>query len=325
MYRNGAMTSRRITVFGASGFIGRYIVRDLAHQGAVIAACCRHASRAGFLRPMGDVGQITPLSADFADQNALAAVVAGADAVVNAVGILYERGRQRFDLVHRDGPARLAALAKSAGVKRFVHVSALGADRGSRSAYGRSKVEGEAAVKAAFPAATILRPSLVFGPEDSFFNRFAAMARISPALPLIGGGTTRFQPVYVGDVAAAVAAVLGRSDAEGRTYELAGPAVFTMRQLFELILEVTGRRRLLLPLPFAVASLEAFFLEWAPRPLLTRDQVRMLRHDSIAASSAPGLADLDIAPKALELVLPTYLERYRRSGRPYRPRPASLG
>ena len=312
------MTPRRIAIFGASGFIGRYVVRDLARSGAVIAACGRHASGAGFLRPMGDVGQIAPLSANLADEDAVAAVVAGADAVINLVGILYERGKQRFDLAHHEGPAQLAALAKDAGVKRFIHISALGADPNSSSAYGRSKAEGEAAVRAAFPSAIILRPSLVFGPEDHFFNRFAAMARYVPVLPLIGGGATKFQPVYVGDVAAAIAAALTRDDTEGRTYELAGPAVFSLRQLFELMLHVIGRKRLLMSIPFGLASLEAFFLEWLPQPLLTRDQVRMLRHDSVAAPGTPGLTELGITPTALELVLPTYLERFRRPGR-FRP------
>lgn len=312
------MTPRRIAIFGASGFIGRYVVRDLARGGAVIAACARRASSAGFLRPMGDVGQIAPLSADLGDARALAAVVAGADAVVNLVGILYERGKQRFDLTHHQGPGQLAELAKRAGVKRFVHVSALAADANSSSAYARSKAAGEAAVRAAFPSAVILRPSLVFGPEDNFFNRFAAMARVSPALPLIGGGATKFQPVYVGDVASAVAAALSRDDTEGETYELAGPATFTMRQLFELMLHIIGRKRFLVSIPFGLASLEAFFLEWLPRPLLTRDQVRLLRHDSIMAPGASGLAELGITPAALELILPTYLDRFRRPGR-FRP------
>jgi NADH dehydrogenase len=313
------MNPRRVTILGASGFVGRYIVRDLARDGAVIAACCRHASGAGFLKPMGDVGQIATFSADLADERALAAVIAGAEAVVNAVGILSERGAQRFDLVHHRGSARLAALAKDAGVKRFVHFSALGADRNASSAYGRSKAEGEAAVRAAFPGATILRPGLIFGPEDTFFNRFAAMARFSPVLPLIGGGGTKFQPVYVGDVAAAVAAVLARAETEGNAYELAGPVVFSLRQLFELILHVTGRKRVLLPVPFGLAMLQALVLEPAPRPLLTRDQVRMLRDDSVATAGAPGFAELGIAPKALELVLPSYLERFRRPGGRFRP------
>jgi uncharacterized protein YbjT (DUF2867 family) len=309
------MTPRQIAIFGASGFIGRYVVRDLARDGAVIAACCRHASSAGFLRPMGDVGQISPLSADLGDERALAAVVAGADAVVNLVGILYERGKQRFDLVHHRGPARLAAVAKSAGVKRLVHVSALAADPKSSSAYARSKAEGEAAVRAAFPSAIILRPSLVFGPEDNFFNRFAALARFAPALPLIGGGATKFQPVYVGNVAAAISAALARDDTDGKTYELAGPAVFSMRQLFELMLHIIGRKRALISIPFGLASLQACFLEFLPQPLLTRDQVRMLRHDTVATQGAPGLAELGVTPTALELVLPTYLERFRRQGR----------
>jgi uncharacterized protein YbjT (DUF2867 family) len=310
-----SMTSRRIAVFGASGFIGRYVVRDLARDGAVIAACGRHASSAGFLRPMGDVGQIAPLSADLRDERAVAAVVAGCDAVVNLVGILYEHGKQRFDVAHHRGAGQLATAAKNAGVKRFVHVSALGADANSGSAYARSKAQGEAAVRDAFPGATILRPSLVFGPEDNFFNRFAALTRISPVLPLIGGGATKFQPVYVGDVAAAVSAVLARDDSEGKTYALAGPATFTLRQLFEMILHETGRKRWLMSVPFGLASLEALFLELLPNPLLTRDQVKMLKHDAIAAPGTPGLAELGITPTALELILPTYLDRFRRSGR----------
>ena len=309
------MMLRRVAIFGASGFIGRYVVRDLARSGALIAACARHASSAGFLRPMGDVGQIAPFSANLGDERALAAIVAGADAVVNLVGILYERGKQRFDLAHHRGPARLAAAAQSAGVKRFVHVSALAADANSSAVYARSKAEGEAAVRAAFPAAIVLRPSLVFGPEDDFFNRFAAMARVSPVLPLIGGGATKFQPVYVGDVAAAIAAALAREDSAGKTYAIAGPAIFTMRQLFELILHVIGRKRWLMSVPFGLASLEAFFLEWLPRPPLTRDQVRLLHHDTIAAPGAPGLAELGITPTAIELILPTYLDRFRRAGR----------
>jgi NADH dehydrogenase len=309
------MMPRRITVIGASGFIGRYAVGQLAAEGAVICACSRGAREAGFLRPMGDVGQVATFDVDIRDERGLAAVVAGADAVVNAVGILYERGRQRFELLHHQGPASLARLAKAAGVRHFVHISALAATSGSASAYARSKAAGEEAVRAAFPEAVILRPSLVFGPEDSFFNRFAAMARYAPALPLIGGGHTRFQPVYVGDVAAAIAAVLGRGDAAGGTYELAGPSVFELRQLFALMLHVIGRKRLLLPLPFGLAGIMAAFLEWLPNPPLTRDQVRLLRSDTVAREGAPGLAELGIAPTALELVLPSYLDRYRRAGR----------
>jgi len=309
------MRYRRVTVLGGSGFIGRYIVKRLAARGAVVAVVSRHASAAGFLRPMGDVGQIAPIDASLADEARLAAAVEGADAVVCSVGILYERGRQRFDLVHHQGPARLARLAAAAGVKRFVHISAIGADATSPSAYARTKAAGEAAVRAAFPAATILRPSIVFGPEDDFFNRFAALARLLPALPLIGGGRTRFQPVYVGDVADAVMAALDRPEAAGRTYELGGPRVYTFRELMELMLRETHRRRALVDLPFALASLQATFLEWLPTPPLTRDQVRLLQQDNVVAPGQPGLADLGIAPTALELVLPTYLDRFRRGGR----------
>lgn len=308
------MMPRRITVVGASGFIGRYVVKRLAAEGAVICACCRHARDAGYLRPMGDVGQVALFDADINDERALAAVVAGSDAVVNTVGILYERGKQSFEAIHHQGPARLARLAKAAGVRHFVHISMIAADPAAPSAYLRTKAAGEEAVRAEFPDAVILRPSLVFGPEDEFFNRFAALARYLPALPLIGGGATKFQPVYVDDVAAAVAAVLARADAAGGTYELAGPAVFDLRQLFALMLQMIGRRRLLLPLPYGLASVEAFFLEFMPKPLLTRDQVRTLKSDAVAKQGAPGLAELGIAPKALELVLPSYLERYRRAG-----------
>jgi uncharacterized protein YbjT (DUF2867 family) len=316
------MMPRRITVVGASGFIGRYVVKRLASEGAVICACSRHARDAGFLRPMGDVGQVATFDADMTDEHALAAVLAGSDAVVNAVGILYERGRQNFAALHHEGPARLAKLAKAAGVRHFVHISSITADAAAPSAYSRTKAAGEDAVRGAFADAVILRPALVFGPEDTFFNRFAAMARYVPALPLIGGGHTKFQPVYVGDVAAAVATVLSRGDTAGRTYELAGAVVFDLKQMFALMLHLIGRKRLLLPVPFGLASLEAFFLELLPKPLLTRDQVRMLKRDAVARPGAPGLAELGIAPQVLELVLPTYLDRYRRAGRMLGIRPA---
>jgi uncharacterized protein YbjT (DUF2867 family) len=308
------MRNRRVCVVGGSGFIGRYVVKRLAARGAVVSVVSRHASEAQFLKPMGDVGQIALIDADLADEAALAAALEGASAVVSSVGILYERGRQRFRLLHADGPARLARLAAAAGARHFVHVSALSADARAASAYARSKAEGEAAVKAAFPAATVLRPSLVFGPEDDFFNRFGAMARMAPALPLVGGGGTRFQPVYVGDVADAVMAALERPEAAGKTYELGGPAVLSFRELMELLLAEIGRRRLLVPMPFGLAGLAAFFMEFMPKPMLTRDQVQLLQRDSVVTPSASGLTDLGITPTALELVLPTYLNRFRRAG-----------
>jgi NADH dehydrogenase len=310
------MRLKRATVLGGSGFIGRYIVQRLAAKGAVVAVVSRHARDAGFLRPLGDVGQIALIDAGFGDEARLAASLDGADAVVCSVSTLYETRRQTFAAVNVAGPARLARLAQAAGVKRFVHISGLGADSQSASAFARSKAEGEAAVRAGFPGATILRPSVVFGPEDSFFNRFAALALYLPALPLIGGGMTRFQPVYVGDVADAVMAALTRPEAPGRVYQLGGPRIYTFRELMELMLREMRRRRALISIPFGLASFQAFFLERLPGPpLLTRDQVRLLEHDSIVQPGAPGLADLGVTPTAVELVLPTYLEAYRRGGR----------
>lgn len=309
------MRNRHVTVVGGSGFIGRYVVKRLAERGAVIAVLSRHATEAGFLKPMGDVGQIELIDASIEDEVRLSAALTGSSAVVSSVGILYERGRQRFQLLHGEGPARLARLAAAVGAQHFVHVSALAADMQSPSAYARSKAIGEAEVRAAFPDATILRPSLVFGPEDDFFNRFAAMARLSPVLPLVGGGTTRFQPIYVGDVADAVVAALERPEAEGKTYELGGSAVLSFRELMALMLAEIGRQRVLVTLPYGLASVAALFMELMPKPLLTRDQVKLLQKDSVVRPGASGLAELGITPTALELVLPTYLHRFRRGGR----------
>ena len=310
------MTPRVVTVFGASGFLGRYIVRALAPSRAEIRAAVRTPQRAEFLRCAGDVGQIVPLRADVTDDASVAAAVAGADTVVNLVGILYQRGRRSFRAIHAEAAGRVARAAAAAGAKRLVHVSAIGASAQSPSEYAQSKAAGERAVSAAFPGATIVRPSVVFGPEDDFFNRFACIARLAPALPLIGGGHTRFQPVYVGDVADAVAAILARDETAGTTFELGGPRVYTFRELMALVLAEIGRTRPLVPIPFALASIEAAFLELLPSPLLTRDQVRLLRADNVAAAGAPGLAALGIAPTSCEVILPTYLARYRRAGGP---------
>ena len=316
------MRHRRVTVLGASGFVGRYIVKHFAEEGAVIAAVSRHASSAGFLRPMGDVGQIEPIDADIRDDRALAAVIANAEIVVNTVGILFERGKQKFDALHARLPVRIAVAAQQAGVKHIVHLSAIGADPQSPSTYARSKAAGEAELRAAFPDAIVLRPSLVFGPEDDFFNRFGAYARFLPALPLIGGGKTRFQPVYVGDVAAAAIAAVDRREF-GRVFELAGPKIYSFRELMELMLREIGRRRLLVSIPFGLAAFKATFLQLLPKPPLTRDQVRLLERDNnVPAPGMPGLADLGITPTALELILPTYLDRFRRGDRIWRPRAA---
>ena len=309
------MTPRVVTVFGGSGFLGRHLVRRLARQGCIVRVAVRRPSQAGFLKPLGDVGQITPIRAPIREEVAVEAAVEGADAVVNLVGILYERGAQAFAAVHARGAQTVARAAAAAGVGRLVQVSAIGADRHAAAEYARSKAGGEAAVKTAFPSATILRPSIVFGPEDDFFNRFAVIARLSPALPLIGGGHTRFQPVYVGDVADAIAACLADPATEGRTYELGGPRAYTFKELMELMLREIRRRRLLVPLPFALANLQAAVLERLPVPPLTRDQVKLLRHDNVVSEGASTLADLGIEATAVEVILPTYLDRYRPGGR----------
>jgi uncharacterized protein YbjT (DUF2867 family) len=304
----------RIAVIGASGFIGRYVVKHLAARRAVISALVRDVERASVLQPMGDVGQIARIRASLLDETRLAAALAGVDAVVNLAGILHERGKQTFEAVHHQGPARLGRLAKAAGVKHLVHVSALGASGDSPSAYARSKAAGESALRAAFPSAVILRPSIVFGPEDSFFNRFAAMVQLVPVLPLIGGGKTRFQPVYVGDVAEAVARCLDKPEAAGRTYELGGPLVYSFKELMELVLAETRRRALLVKLPWSLAALQATFLEILPNPPLTRDQIKLLRQDNVVAPNALTLRDLGITPAAVEVILPTYMDHYRRGG-----------
>jgi uncharacterized protein YbjT (DUF2867 family) len=308
------MRNRRTAVLGGSGFIGRYIVQRLAARGDVIPVGCRHAEEAKFLKPLGDVGQIATLNLTIGDEQILPAFLAGNGALVNCVGILRESGSQTFDRVHHTGPARLARLAREAGIERFVHISAIGADSRSSSAYARTKAAGEAAVRDAFPTVTILRPSVVFGAEDQFFNRFAAMATISPVLPLIGGGHTRFQPVYVGDVADAVMKCLDDPTTAGRTYELGGPKVYTFRELIELVLGEIRRKRSLVDLPFGLAAVQARLMSILPNPPLTPDQVELLKRDNVVSSGALTLAALGITPTAVEGVLPSYLDRFRRGG-----------
>jgi uncharacterized protein YbjT (DUF2867 family) len=308
------MRNYRVAVLGGSGFIGRYIVKRLAERGDVVEVGGRHATDAKFLRLKGDVGQVGLINLDIGDENLVRAFLAGNEALVNCVGILREGGRQRFERVHHTGPAGLANLAREAGIRRFVHLSAIGAEPRSASAYARSKAAGERAVHDAFPTATILRPSVVFGPEDQLFNRFAAMATISPILPLIGGGETRFQPVYVGDVADAAIGCLDDAATSGRTFELGGPRVYTFRALVELLLAEIRRKRLLVNLPFAIATLQARLMALLPNPPLTVDEIEMLKHDSIVSPGALTLANLGIAPTAVEAILPSYLDRFRRGG-----------
>jgi len=306
-----------VTVFGGSGFLGRHVVRALAKAGYRVRVAVRRPDLAGFLQPLGWVGQIHAVQANLRYPASVEAAARDADVVINLVGILFERGKQRFDAVQAFG-AEAVALAAAAFGARMVHVSAIGADERSASHYARSKATGEKLVLAAVPAATILRPSVLFAPEDDFFNKFAAIARLSLALPLIGGGHTRFQPVFAGDVASAVvAAIEGRTD-EGKTYELGGPEVKSFKELMQLMLALIERKRLLVSIPFALAKLQASLLQLMPTPLLTPDQVELLRGDNVVSEAAVRegrtLEALGIDPMAMETVLPTYLWRYRKAG-----------
>jgi uncharacterized protein YbjT (DUF2867 family) len=308
-----------VTVFGGSGFVGRYAVRALAKQGWRIRVAVRQPHLAPELKVMGDVGQVELVQANVRHAESVRAALVGAQACVNLVGVLYEAGRQKFDAVHATAPGMIAQAAADAGVAQLVQVSAIGADAQSAAHYARSKAAGEAAVRSAFPRAVILRPSVVFGPEDDFFNRFGAMAAMSPVLPLIGGGETKFQPVYVGDVGAAIAAGLSQQAAAGRTYELGGPGVYSFKALLQLLCRETMHHRVLLPISFRVASLigkvgdlQAKLLPIPPQ--VTTDQVELLKSDNVANPDLPGLAELGISPTAVDAIVPTYLWRFRRGG-----------
>ena len=313
----GETTNKLVTVFGGSGFLGRHVVRALAKRGYRVIVAVRRPDLAGHLQPLGRVGQIHALQANVRYPASVEAAVRDADAVVNLTGILFERGRQRFEAVQRVGAETVAQAAAAQGA-RLVHISALGADADSPSLYGRSKAAGERAVLAAAPDATILRPSIMFGPEDHFFNRFAAIARMSPVLPLIGGGLTRFQPVFAGDVAAAVVKGVDGETLPGTVYELGGPEVLTFKELMQYMLATIERRRLLVPLPFGLARLKAMFLQLFPTPLLTPDQVEMLRADNVVSARAQEegrtFAGLGITPDAMETIVPSYLWRFRKTG-----------
>ncbi len=308
------MTTRKIvTVFGGAGFIGRYVVKRLARRGIIVRVASRDPEAALFLKPMGAVGQIVPLYAPLGDEKAVARAVECADMVVNLVGLLAERRPGDFTRVHAEGAERVGKLAAAAGVRGLVHVSAIGADPASPSRYAATKGEGEARLRAAFPTATILRPSVVFGPEDDFFNRFGRIAQLSPIMPVIAG-ETRMQPVYVGDVADAIMVALENPASSGGIYELGGPRVWRFRDILAYILHATGRRRPMITIPMGLVTLGAAFAEHLPGKPLTRDQLLLLAHDNIVTPGAPDLAALGIAPTPVELVVPEYLRLYRRGG-----------
>jgi NADH dehydrogenase len=293
-------------------------VRALARRGYRIRVACRRPDLAGHLQPLGNTGQIMAVQANVRYPASLAAACEGAFAVINLTGVLHSAGAQSFDAVHVFGAEASAKAAKAARARLFIQMSAIGADDKATSAYARSKAEGEARARGQFPGAIVLRPSIVFGPEDSFFNRFADLARFSPFLPLIGGGNTRFQPVFAGDVGEAVARLVDAGEADGRTYELGGPETFSFRDLMQFTLDTIGRKRLLLPLPWGIAKLQAAVMGLLPKPLLTLDQVELLRHDNVVSEEARReqrtLEGLGVTPQGIEGIVPVYLYRYRKAG-----------
>ncbi|WP_299442778.1 complex I NDUFA9 subunit family protein [uncultured Rhodospira sp.] len=325
------MSLRLVTVFGGTGFIGRQVVQDLAARGIRVRVAGRDPVKAEFLKPLGDLGQIAPIKVNIRNDESVVRAVEGADGVVNLIGILAESGRSTFQAMHVETPERIARLSKAAGVSRFVHLSALGADESSSANYARSKAKGEAAVRAHFPEASILQPSVVFGMHDSFFNMFGSMTRLLPALPyyvkdafrtvrddsgkssidLRGSGGPRFQPVYVGDVSEAVLRCLTDPVHQGQTYELGGPRAYSMREIMELVVEQAERRTLVVPVPFWVARLQAKVMQVLPKPPITPDQVRLLETDNVVSGQRPGLEALGIEPTAAEAILPTYMHRFR--------------
>ncbi|WP_207461973.1 complex I NDUFA9 subunit family protein [Azospirillum sp. SYSU D00513] len=310
--------SQVVTVFGGSGFIGRHLIRKIAKHGATVRIVSRHPGQGNYLRTAGSVGQIASLSADVMDDESVARVIKGSDIVINLIGALFERGPWSFDAVHVEAPARIARIAKAAGVQSFVHVSALGADEGSKSTYARSKAQGEKRVLEAFPEAVILRPSVVFGPDDRFFNKFAAMAQVMPVLPLVGGGETKFQPVYVGDLAEAIIRALQVPEAKGKTFALGGPRVYSFREMMELMLSEIRRKRRLWPVSWSLSETLGRVFEKIPviTPLVTRDQVELLKTDNVVPEDAPGFKELGMTElTSCEVMLPTYLHRFIVGGR----------
>ena len=306
-----------VTVFGGSGFLGRHVVRALAKLGYRVRVAVRRPELAGFLQPQGRVGQIHAVQANVRHPASVEAAAREADVVINLVGILFERGRQTFDAVQSTGAETVALAAASVGA-RMIQVSAIGADESAPSRYARSKALGEKLVLSAAPSAVILRPSVLFGPEDDFFNKFAAIARFSPALPLVGGGHTRFQPIFAGDVASAIVAAIEGHAKDGEIYEVGGPEVYSFKELMRFMLATVGRQRLLIPIPFALAKLQAGLLQLMPKPLLTPDQVELLRGDVIVSDKARRegrtFEALGIDPVPMAAIVPSYLWRFRKTG-----------
>ena len=304
------MTLGLVTIFGGAGFIGRHMTPVLMGRGARVRVAGRRPEAVKPARPAATDPQPEWVRADLLDEDAIGKAVTGSAGVINLVGILSERGLQTYESIHIEGARRVAAAARRAGAQRLIHFSALGARADAPARSDRSKAIGEEAVRAAFPEATIIRPSLVFGPDDHFFNQFGGMARLSPVIPMIGGGRTKFQPVHVDDVAHAVGVLADEGSPAGKVYEIGGAAVYSFRELVEILLQAIGRRRILLPIPFPVAELQAAALELMPDPPLTRDQVRLLMTNKVVSGTEPTLADLGIVPRGVETILPMMRDKY---------------
>jgi NADH dehydrogenase len=303
-----------ICIFGASGFIGRHLIRRLTKKDFRIIAVTRSPYLHGYLKPLGNPGQIDLEKVNLFDEERLRILIKNSDMVINLVGILCETKNQKFDDIHVKFPDLLSKLCSELNIEKLAHISALGINETVSSQYMQSKLKGEKNITKNFNRSAILRPSVIFGPEDKFFNQFASLAEFFPALPLIGGGLTYFQPIYVGDIAKSIVAVLEKEEINNNIYELGGPQTLTFKELMEILLKQTKRKRFLVPIPFSLAKFQARVLQLLPKPLLTTDQVEMLKYDSIVSNNYPTLKDLKINPKTIESVLPDYIWRFRKGG-----------
>ena len=308
------MKQKIATIFGASGFIGRHLIRSLTEKDFRIIAATRSPYLYGYLKPLGNPGQIDLEKVNLFEEENLRTLIKNSDVVINLVGILYENKKQKFEDIHVKFPALLTKLCKEQNIKKLVHISALGINETANSQYMQSKLKGEKNILNNFNRSVILRPSIIFGPEDKFFNQFAALAEFFPALPLIGGGLTYFQPIYVGDVVKSIVTILEKEEINKNIYELGGPQTFTFKELMEILLKQIKKKRFLVPIPFSFAKFQAKILQLLPKPLLTTDQVEMLKYDNIVTNKYPTLKDLKISPKTLESVLPDYIWRFRKGG-----------
>ena len=308
------MQQKIATIFGASGFIGRHLIRSLTEKDFRIIAATRSPYLYGYLKPLGNPGQIDLEKVNLFEEENLRTLIKNSDVVINLVGILYENKKQKFENIHVKFPSLLTKLCNEQNIKKLVHISALGINETANSQYMQSKLKGEKNILNNFNRSVILRPSIIFGPEDKFFNQFAALAEFFPALPLIGGGLTYFQPIYVGDVVKSIVTILEKEEINKNIYELGGPQTFTFKELMEILLKQIKKKRFLVPIPFSFAKFQAKILQLLPKPLLTTDQVEMLKYDNIVTNKYPTLKDLKISPKTLESVLPDYIWRFRKGG-----------